>query len=126
MSPHPQHHEHPKKRHANGHGSSGRAGSRVKRTAEQVSHRLKRLEARAGAALDETEQQTLSAARVLSQWVSDNPKLAIGALIGTGIVVGLIGATRLGRATLLGLGGLAVAFAQRIARSDEAPHAASV
>jgi ElaB/YqjD/DUF883 family membrane-anchored ribosome-binding protein len=121
MNPHPHHHDQPKKRHAVGPaGTSNRVGIRVKRTAARVSRRLRKLEARAGAALDETEHQTLTAARVISQWVSENPKLAIGALIGTGVVVGLIGATRLGRATLLGLGGIAIAFAQRIARSDAA------
>jgi ElaB/YqjD/DUF883 family membrane-anchored ribosome-binding protein len=104
---------------------SDRAGGRVRRAADRVSRRLQRLEERAGAALDETEQQTLSAARVISQWVSDNPRIAIGALIGTGLLVGVIGSLRIGRATLFGLGGIAIPFVQRIARPDASPHVAS-
>jgi len=106
-------HENSKKAHAINHVGTEKVAKRIKRTAGKVARKVRTLEGRASSMIDKGEDRVVSAAKGMTDWVSENPKAAIGALVGTGLLIGLLGASRFGRATLFGLTGLAAAAIKR-------------
>jgi ElaB/YqjD/DUF883 family membrane-anchored ribosome-binding protein len=88
-----------------------RAAKKVTRTLDKVEQRLmttaESMRDRAAKTLREGELDLKEFMQGMTDWVVENPKMAIGVCFSSGALVGLLAGSRFGRALLLG--GLAMA-----------------
>jgi len=90
---------------------AGRAGRKMAHKLEEAEQELmttaESFRDRAAKALREGEIDLKEMLQVATDWVVENPRMAIGVLFGSGAFFGLLSSTRFGRALLIG--GLAMA-----------------
>jgi ElaB/YqjD/DUF883 family membrane-anchored ribosome-binding protein len=79
----------------------------------KAGHAARRAASRASEIIEEGEDRFAQATEAATTWVAENPRTAIGVLLGSGIFVGMLASSRFGRALLFGLSGIVATAAKR-------------
>jgi ElaB/YqjD/DUF883 family membrane-anchored ribosome-binding protein len=108
--------------HVNGHAkklvdhqahTAQKTAVRVKKAVRRGKRTGLRMQSKAIGAVRSTERQLATTSRGVFAWVKANPKTAIGVGVGIGVAASVLATSKVARATLLGMGGLAYAVIKR-------------